>query len=274
MTMPVYSEEDLHSLLRAVMAAHPEQVEVIQVFTPLLLTRQRQLAELARREVHLSIAEAGIPADIPADVAYELMLAVLDAVGDALPGMWDACANIREQLTQAKARSLCVGWFANETSLAAEWAQRENLSIEALLFVQGQVCRILAAHAVSDMAERQVAGSERLCPYCGSLPELSVVHDTEGVRSLVCGRCSRFWRYRRTACPGCGHEAAGNLEQLYVEGRPEERGVSCVACKHYLLEVDIRHLNMTPGQSHILAIGLGHLDRLMQEEGFLPLSMS
>ena len=165
--------------------------------------------------------------------------------------------------------------------MVADLGQQQALAAELLALVGDQTCRLLAAslraggHAAGfHGGEAASPGLEdsRRCPCCGALPELSVVHGLDGRRALVCGLCGHFWRYRRTACPACGAEGPGVLQAYFVEARPEEQGVACTACGRYVLELDIRHLDLAPDQCQALVLGIGHLDILLQQDGMLPLS--
>lgn len=272
--MPLADEAQLR-VLKGVLSAHPEHAAVIGAFTPLLLARTRLVREAE------GVASASMPfasgpdgRTVCAEAAHAAALAVLDAVGEGFPGQGDICRSLRELFTPDSVRRLCEAWFAGNASFCSQWAEERGVSPEIPGFVTGQVCRVLAARAAARLPEHSGDGTARACPYCGSMPELSVIHGPDGRRELVCGLCGRFWRYRRTACPACGLDAPENLQSLYVEGRPQERGVACEACGRYVLEVDIRHLDLAPDQCQALMLGLGHLDMLMQEEGKLPLSQA
>lgn len=268
-------EPTLRRLVAGVINSHPEQIEIIQAFTPLLVARNRMLDELPPLgELSEEASFAELISKIDAETAYNVALAVLDALGEGFPATWQAATDIREELDPEATARLCEAWFARDFAASARWAEQHDAPPDVLDFMQGQTCRILAAHAASFVPETNPTSTECRCPCCGCAPELSVIHGSDGRRSLVCCQCGRVWRYSRTACPACGHDAPENLHTVYVEGRPEERGVWCAACRRYLLEVDIRHLDMPPGQCHALALALGHLDVLMQQEGNIPLQSS
>ena len=120
----------------------------------------------------------------------------------------------------------------------------------------------------------QVVKARKTCPYCGGKPELSVVHEKEGHRSLFCTDCGRHWRFQRTACPSCGCDKPDNLRLHFAESTPDERAVSCKNCGHYILEADIRKRDLALDGAAIVCLGMGYLDALMQEQGLLPLGES
>lgn len=273
-------ETTLIRLVDAVAAAHPQQIEVIRAFQPLLLTRNRLLSEADSTANVAESLEPLAPHTLPveADAAHEVLLRVLDAVGEGFPALWEGTARLREKLSPQLSARLCRVWLTGEAKVVRDLGDKIEITPELLTFVLGQTCRILKARAVARLPEAAEDITRRLCPYCGAAPELSLIHNcTEGAtgaRSLLCGQCGRAWRFKRTACPACGEDATETLQSLYVDGCPEERGVWCTHCNRYLLELDIRHRELTPEQSAVLALGLGHLDYLLQQEKKLPLAWS
>lgn len=269
----VMEEAALIRLVDAVAATHPAQLEVIRAFQPLLLGRNRLLAE-AGDAVSAPLNRQSVP--VEPDIAHEALLRLLDAVGEGFPGLWEGAARLRERLSPPLSARLCRAWFMGDGGLISELGDKLDVSAELLDFALGQTCRVLMARAAAGLPEAPEDATRQTCPYCGGVPELSVIHgigEKVGVRSLVCGQCGRAWRYRRTACPACEADAAGTLQSLYVDGCPEERGVWCGSCGCYVLELDIRHRELCPEQCQALALGLGHLDILMQQEGKSSLAM-
>jgi FdhE protein len=77
------------------------------------------------------------------------------------------------------------------------------------------------------------------CPTCGSPPAMGqlVGVDPGRQRFLSCGCCGSRWRYRRTQCPFCEHDAQ-RLAVLAVQGEAGLRIDYCEACKGYLKTYD------------------------------------
>jgi FdhE protein len=59
------------------------------------------------------------------------------------------------------------------------------------------------------------------------------------------------------------------LEFLYSEDRKNERAELCIACKKYILGIDIRGLIKKPPKE-IASLGMIYLDILAQDKGFVP----
>ncbi len=107
------------------------------------------------------------------------------------------------------------------------------------------------------------------CPICGSWPELSFIEEPEGARFLKCSFCGHEWRFSRLQCPFCENEVQDQLEFLYSEDRKNERAELCIACKKYILGIDMRDLIKKP-LKEIASLGMIYLDILAQDKGFVP----
>jgi FdhE protein len=73
------------------------------------------------------------------------------------------------------------------------------------------------------------------CPTCGSAPAMSqlIGADPGRLRFLACGACGTRWRFARTACPFCDHDAQ-RLAVVAIEGEAHLRIDACDACRGYL----------------------------------------
>lgn len=83
--------------------------------------------------------------------------------------------------------------------------------------------------------------SARLCPACGSLPQLIILRpEGEGARrSLLCSFCLLEWQFRRLLCPYCGEESKDKLPFYTAEECNHVRVEACDTCLHYLKSVDL-----------------------------------
>ena len=81
------------------------------------------------------------------------------------------------------------------------------------------------------------------CPGCGAPPLVSLIKDApeaQGARFLVCGSCTREWRWDRARCPGCGASGARAGVRHTAESVPHMVVSECGECRRYLKEVDRR----------------------------------
>jgi hypothetical protein len=99
--------------------------------------------------------------------------------------------------------------------------------------------------------------TERTCPTCGGLPQLSYREDAadalvSGRRYLSCVRCAGSWQYASNSCACCG-ETSGAKRTVFTELRdkpaigradnaamfPHVRIEACDRCSRYLIDVDL-----------------------------------
>lgn len=147
---------------------------------------------------------------------------------------------MRGALKPGSVRRLCKASLAHDPEPLALFAEKNGLSPDVLDMVIAQTVKTLWPAQRTALPEAPFDPARKTCPYCGGKPELSVVHEKEGHRSLFCTDCGRHWRFQRTACPSCGCDKPDNLRLHFAENTPDERAVSCKNCGHYILEADIR----------------------------------
>lgn len=147
---------------------------------------------------------------------------------------------------------------------------QERLFNAAKLFLSrvGHVFTVRAARSIPPFSTDIML---QTCPYCGQKPQMSVIQKIEGERSLLCSACNGLWRYKRTACPNCGVDEAGNLQLTYANNNIKERGVSCQKCNTYILEVDLKERDIANENIHALTLGIAYLDIIMQQNKYSPI---
>lgn len=270
MTNPVLAQ-----LLQTIATRHPEQAQLVEAFAP-LLQLHAGLAE-QWREATLSGGTPFTKESVPVDPerVRELVPLLLDAMQEGFPGIADKIAVLRvcdslEERDWKRFLDLCAKFSPDAAHLLAVSLKADPEVLHMLLV---QLRHALAVRARLSIAPELLESDilHGLCPACASLPDLSMLVGTEGKRVLHCSLCGHRWPYQRTACVACRCESPKNLQLAYLEGHDAEWAESCQACKHYILGVDSRKLTAEPEHAHALALGLLHMDMLMQQEGYAPL---
>ena len=257
----MYDDTALRRLLIELAASHPEHAAVIRAFTPLALARCKLLDAyaLSRKTKPLD----GFPMfrfeELPvcSEKSGAIASAVLEAVAEGFPGAREQVEAVRDALKPGSVRRLCKASLAHDPEPLALFAEKNSLSPDVLDMVIAQTVKILMARTANSLPEAPFDPARKTCPYCGGKPELSVVHEKEGHRSLFCTDCGRH-----------------NLRLHFAENTPDERAVSCKNCGHYILEADIRKRDLALDGAAIVCLGMGYLDALMQEQGILPIGES
>jgi formate dehydrogenase accessory protein FdhE len=95
-------------------------------------------------------------------------------------------------------------------------------------------------------AGRDVTGQSISCPFCGAVPQLSIlraaVDSDGGTRQLMCSLCATVWSFNRVRCPHCGQHDERQLGYFHTATFDHLRIDSCDACRHYMKTIDLTRL--------------------------------
>lgn len=108
------------------------------------------------------------------------------------------------------------------------------------------------------------------CPVCGGEPAVAYMMGEGGKRHLICHRCEAHWRYRRLACPYCGHENPRESGYLYSED-PDYRNLSasvCSQCQSYIKGWRIEGDDLGSAHPEVEDLKTPGFDRAIEEEGY------
>ncbi len=274
----------LASQIETVIDRNPHCQEILRAFQPLLLERMRlaetiSCAPLDDAESLARRLSEGVPVCeqrtifSPDDPWEEVFLATTRALIEGFPLLQDDLLRLADALTAGGvALYECMQSAQGEQEIR-RWAADRGLRGEA-----ASLCLSSAAWPVRKRKRLSVVPfldacdwGKGTCPFCGAFPAIAVVHDKVPQRWLHCPRCAHTWRFRRTSCPSCGREKPQGMTYFYVENREQETAFVCEQCNKYL--VTLHHFSDWEGQDlDVWALGLTHLDILLQQKGFEPMS--
>jgi FdhE protein len=147
------------------------------------------------------------------------------------------------------------------TLLESIWqheVESEYLSGEYPFFAQALLqpySEYLASKGPSAIAE----GSSRLCPFCGSKPQVAVMRpEGDGAKKfLMCSLCSTEWVFRRLLCPNCGEEDKDKLPVFAAQEFDYVRVDACDNCRTYMKAIDLtKNGNAVPAVDELATISL------------------
>lgn len=124
---------------------------------------------------------------------------------------------------------------------------------------------------------RELAGSERACPFCGGKPQVSFLQNEEsnaesGNRDLVCATCLWSWKFRRVVCANCGEERPTKLGYFHSPEFDHVRIEACDSCKYYIKGIDLTRLgHAVPLVDEIYA---APLDLWAREHGYTKIELN
>jgi formate dehydrogenase accessory protein FdhE len=125
--------------------------------------------------------------------------------------------------------------------------------------------------------DRAFETTERRCPFCGGLPQVSFLQIREptsegGNRNLVCATCTISWSFRRVACAYCDEERPTKLGYFHTPEYDHIRIEGCDTCKHYLKGVDLTRLGFAiPLVDEVAAAAL---DVWAREQGYMKIELN
>jgi len=153
------------------------------------------------------------------------------------------------------------------------WKKDIKVSPSNASFLMSLVGRVVleqrAKEATAELGE--LTWEKGYCPICGEFPSIALIEEQGGKRFLHCSSCGHDWRFTRVVCPYCEKEASKEMDYFYIEDKTQESAFVCDSCKKYLITL-YRAGNLLARDMDISAISLVHLDMLMQDKGYEPMT--
>ncbi len=273
-------------MIDSVISQNPHSKEVIAAFKPLLLVRERLLDEVKLKPVDGSSIDGekfrqGIPCvnQVPlllkGDPWKKIGLAVLSAIREGFPALNEDVNRLEEKIKAGD-----VGLFDAFTEFPGSvdtavdrWSKELNVKPETVGLLLRSAMRIVLQARWNGIDEHIDATKweKGYCPVCGAYPTIAVIREKITQRWLHCSRCGHEWRYRRMFCPGCEQENPSGLDYFYVEDKRQETAFTCNSCKRYL--ITLNHISdIGEHDRDVSAMGLIHLDIIMQDKGYTPMT--
>jgi FdhE protein len=283
-------ENDRVDTLRRVMdreiEKNPHSRELINAFRPVMIARARLLEKMTLKKTDLSAIDeirfqGGVPLIrqqqllSPDDPWEEMAARMIPAMKEGFPGIRDDMDRLlasREKI-QGLACDYIGAFPDHDEGVIDRWAADLQAGPEGIALLLRQLIRIILEKRSHDAAERikDLGWTKGSCPVCGAFPTIALIEEKITRRWLHCSRCSHDWLFSRVICPYCENEAQQGMDFFYVETRAQESAFTCDQCKRYLITLN-RVSDLHDHDLDVSAISLVHLDVIMQEKGFTPMT--
>ena len=265
-------------------AKRPYSKGLIDAFGPVIRAKRRLLVTLTFPETPLTPVdvakfEAGVPLlrqqspFLAEDPWQDIADGLIPAFQEGLLGLRQDLELIRVRLASGDIQLFdAIRDYPAIAVPIAAWSSQcvvQPAAIELLLSLTAQVVLAKRAAAVAPFLSGLDWG-KGYCPVCGAFPMLAFIRQ-KGQRWLHCAVCAHEWRFARVTCPYCEYNGQAGTTCFFVDEAKDEYAVTCEQCHRYLLTVK-REEVIAPADSEITAIGLAHLDLMMQERGFQPMA--
>ena len=159
-----------------------------------------------------------------------------------------------------------------EDALRKSLALIDDVNPEVVMFVLFNALKSFFLEAAARCVQIDKSAWEKgYCPVCGGEPAVSYLIGEGGKRYLVCFRCETHWRYRRLACPYCGHENPKGSVYLYSEDA-DYRTLSasvCSECRSYIKVWRAEGDELGDMHPEVEDLKTPGFDRSVENEGYL-----
>jgi FdhE protein len=276
----------MEGIINKAIADNPQSEHILTAFKPLFLARESLANELVVRPVDPSSIDRerlsrGIPCIRQAAFFFEddpwerAGLEAASAIKEGFPVLVDDAVKLGAMIRSGEIRIFDAyeDFPGSIDAVMAQFSDRAGIKPQAAGLLLGCVTRVMLEAKAKAIGERlRGAGWDKgYCPVCGAHPTIAIIREKITQRWLHCSQCGCEWRFSRMVCPGCGQENPGGLDYFYLEGRDQETAFTCDSCKRYL--ITLNHISDIGDQDRdVTAMSLVHLDLIMQEKGFAPMT--
>lgn len=276
--------EDLEREIERLQSANPHLENLLAAFGPQILEKNRWLSETAVEAQTPPIDPLRYSEGIPINQQHRLFVAedpwgsaawsAITAIVRGFPHLGEDMGVLLGQISQGDYASFSPLFADNEEGDGelAERAASLGLSPVSLHLFLRVLNRFMLTKKARDFKRELTAHvwKKGYCPVCGGFPHLAILGDA-GQRLLHCPDCGHNWPFARLACPYCDHQDPQETNIFFIEGQKENSAFTCGKCRRYLLTAN-RSASLGQLHADLIAIGLVHLDLILQEKGFSPMS--
>lgn len=265
---------------------NPHSSELLKAFGP-VIARQRQLASsialpkldyssLDRDKLQAGVSVISqISLFSPSDPLPEIALSLAAAVKEGMPTLAEGLDRLCDLISRGKLR--LTDYFeahsGNENKAIVGWVNDLKISPSNASFLMSLIARVLLERRANEIAGAlgEFPWEKGYCPVCGEFPSIALIEEEGGKRFLHCTSCGHAWRFTRVVCPYCENEAQQGMDYFYNENKKQESAFVCEKCRKYLVTL-YRAGNLHDRDMDISAISLIHLDMIMQDKGYEPMT--
>lgn len=279
-------KKDIAGIFERAIEQNPQNVELLRAFQP-IVEAQRNLASMPATcpsdlaSIDREKLKAGIPVirqiglfspETPWKEPAGLLAA---AIKKGLPSIAEEIDNI---LLCIQAGRLSLFEYLQAPpeqgkELIERWVAELSVSPGPLSFLLEALRRVILEQRAREITASlgELGWDKGYCPICGDNPSFALIEEKGGRRFLHCSSCGHDWRFTRVVCPCCENQAQQGMTYFYVEGKPHESAFICDKCGKYLVTLN-RAAHVFDRDPDVSAMSLVHLDVLMQEKGYSPMT--
>ncbi len=277
---------EIENIIDRACEQNPHSSSILKAFAPIII-RQRQLAALSSsRNLDCSLIDkeklkAGVPVArqinlfLPEDSLKDVALSIAAGIKEGMPQLAESVDLLSDLIQKEKINPADYFQAPAEggNNSTDSWTKDLKVSPSNASFLMSLVSRVILERRSKEItaALGELEWEKGYCPICGTFPSIALIEEQGGKRFLHCSSCGHYWRYTRVICPYCENEAQKGMDYFYVENKTQESAFICDKCKKYLVTL-YRAGSLFERDMDVSAISLIHLDMIMQEKGYEPMT--
>ena len=281
-------ESGIDQIIDRAIEQNPHNRDILKAFQP-IIARQRNLAastalnKLDYSAIDQEKLKAGIPvikqmnlfSPDESESLKKIVLSLACAVKNGLPSMVEGIDQLSNLIQNGKLNpsDYFQAYPDTENKVMNLWVDEFKIPETPGLFLLSLVARVVLESKAKEIAAHlgDIQWEKGYCPICGEFPSIALIQEEGGKRFLHCSSCGHDWSFTRVVCPYCENEAQQGMTYFYVENKTQESAFICEKCRKYLVTLN-RAGNMHERDMDVSAITLIHLDMIMQDKGYEPMT--
>jgi FdhE protein len=267
---------------------NPHSRDILKAFQP-IIARQRKLtaSDALKKLDYSAIDQKKLKAGVPvikqmslfspdeSESLRKIVLSLATTVKEGLPAMAEGIDHLCGLIQKGKLNpgDYFAAYPDSDNKLMKRWVEELQISEETWLFLLSLTARVVLENRAKEITLYlgDIQWEKGYCPICGEFPSIALIEEEGGKRFLHCSSCGHDWSFTRVLCPYCENEAQQGMDYYYIENKTQESAFICEKCKKYLVTL-YRAGNLFARDMDISAISLIHMDMIMQEKGYEPMT--
>jgi len=274
----------IERLMDEAVTNHSHSRDIINAFRPVIMERYLLVGKAALQttdapKIDRRKFKGGVPVIRQAmlfhdnDPWEEIALSLIPAMKQGFPALQ---GDLEKLEVIVKNRNISIydyfkSYPADGDAIVNGWASEFTINTAAITLLLRFITRIILEKRWKHIELKGDDWEKGYCPVCGTFPSIAMIKEKIAERWLHCSQCGYEWKFSRVICPYCEHEACKEMPFFFVEGNDKECAFACDKCKRYLITLT-RMSDLIIRDLDISAISLTHLDLIMQEKGFQPMT--
>jgi FdhE protein len=274
----------VEQLLDEVIEKNPHSREMLNAFRPIMVERIRLVEGLELKaaeppKIDGRKLKAGVPVIRQAKLFHhddpweEIALSMIPAIKRGFPDLQNDLDKLESLIKNGKINLFdsFKSYPDRGETIIDHWATEMKVGLPAIVFLINSAARIILEKRAKHIDWHGIEWEKGYCPICGTFPAIAMIKEKIAWRWLHCSACGHDWKFDRFICPYCEHEGHKEVSYFFIEGKEQESAFVCDTCKRYLVTLN-RVSDLHSRDLDISAIGLIHLDMMMQDKGFQPMA--